>query len=353
MSDDLFEHLRTVDPVTEERITRETRALGNRPGRIMEGEPSNVRRFPKTARRKARLLAVAAVVVAAIAAPLALLRPLGDGGLPGAGSPTPGGDGRHWVTVGSVFAIRARGVIYEPDLDAFIFAPTGAEPYALLAHTEPLFEPFIPVRYLYCEPAHRFIDTAGNVFDDQGTLLAGTGGYAMGRYQRTRVVDGSVQVDTTQTFQNFHEVPAGDDARDAPDCPTVDGRYLPGAPGFAIADETSIPSIAIAFPLPDMSVPGPVTISGSADVFEATVSIRVLDENGDVLAETFAVASCGTGCRGDFTTQIDIPIDVEQAGTIQVFESSAKDGSMVNTVEIPVTLLPAEASASSATDGGH
>ncbi len=341
MTDDLFERLRNVDPATEERIARETRALGNTPGRIVESEPSDVRRFSKAARHKATLVAVAAVVVAAIAVPLSLLRPLGDGGSPGRGSPTPGEDAGHWVTVGSVSAIRARGTIYEPDLDAFIFAPSGAEPYALLAHTDPLSGPVIPVRTLYCEPAHRFIDTAGNVFDDQGTLLAGTGGYAMGRYQRTRVVDGSVQVDTTQTFQNHHEVPAGGDARDAPDCPTVDGRYLQGAPGFAIPDETSIPPIAVALPLPGMSVPGPVTISGSADVFEATVSIRVLDANGDVIVETFAMATCGTGCRGDFTTRVGVPIDVEQPGTIQVFESSAKDGSMINTVEIPVILVPA------------
>ncbi len=341
MTDDLFERLRNVDPATEERIARETRALGTTPGRIAKSEPSDTRRFPRAARRKATLVAVAAVVVAAIAVPLSLLRPLGDGRSPGSGSPAPGEDAGHWVTVGAVSTIRARGAIYEPDLDAFIFAPAGAEPYALVAHTDPLSGPVIPARTLYCEPAHRFIDTAGNVFDDQGTLLAGTGGYAMGRYPRTRVVDGSVQVDTTQTFQNHHEVPAGDDARDAPDCPTVDGRYLPGAPGFAIPGESSIPPIAVALPLPGMTVQAPITVSGSADVFEATVSIRVLDANGDVVAETFAMATCGTGCRGDFTAQVDVPVDAEQPGTIQVFESSAKDGSMINTVETPVTLLPA------------
>ena len=85
MSDDLFERLRTVDPATEERITQETRALGNAPGRIVESEPSNVRRFPKAARRKATLAAVAAVWWSAIALPLTLLRSLGDGEAPGRG----------------------------------------------------------------------------------------------------------------------------------------------------------------------------------------------------------------------------------------------------------------------------
>ena len=105
MSDDLFERLRTVDPATEERIVQEARALGTTPGRIAESEPSNVRRFPKAARRQATLVAVAAVVVVAIALPLTLLRSLGDGR-----GPTPGDEPGHWMTVGTLAgSSRARG----------------------------------------------------------------------------------------------------------------------------------------------------------------------------------------------------------------------------------------------------
>ena len=104
-------------------------------------------------------------------------------------------------------------------------------------------------------------------------------------------------------------------------------------------------------PQTGMRVSSPVTIAGSADVFEATVNIRVLDANGEVIAESFAMATCGTGCRGDFSTQVDVPIDAEQPGTIQVFEYSAKDGSMINMVEIPVTLVPDVASATSGLEG--
>ena len=64
-----------------------------------------------------------------------------------------------------------------------------------------------------------------------------------------------------------------------------------------------------------------------------------------VIAQAFTTAACGTGCRGDFSTQVEVPVDAEQPGTIQVFESSARDGSMTNTVEIPVTLAPGLASA--------
>ena len=104
MTDDLFERLRTVDPATEERISQEARALGATPGRIVESEPSNVRRFPKAARRKATLVAVAAVVVVAIAVPLTLLRPSATG------RNDAGDEPGNWVAVGTLADIRARGV---------------------------------------------------------------------------------------------------------------------------------------------------------------------------------------------------------------------------------------------------
>jgi hypothetical protein len=52
------------------------------------------------------------------------------------------------------------------------------------------------------------------------------------------------------------------------------------------------------------------------------------------------MASCGTGCRGDFSVRVRFSVDHRQSGTIQVFEVSAKDGSDTNLVEVPVTLAP-------------
>jgi hypothetical protein len=126
---------------------------------------------------------------------------------------------------------------------------------------------------------------------------------------------------------------------------------LETSPGIGVPQETPLLPIAVALPQSGMRVTSPVTITGSADVFEATVNIRVLNGNGEVIAESFAMATCGTGCRGDFSTQIDVPIDAEQPGTVQVFEYSAKDGSMINVVEIPVTLVPDTSSATEGPEG--
>jgi hypothetical protein len=104
--------------------------------------------------------------------------------------------------------------------------------------------------------------------------------------------------------------------------------------------EDLLPPILVESPLIGQTVSSPVTISGTANVFEATVSIRILDANGDELANTFTTATCGTGCRGDYSIAVSYSIDHQQQGTIEVFESSAKDGSAINVQSIPVTLTP-------------
>ena len=104
--------------------------------------------------------------------------------------------------------------------------------------------------------------------------------------------------------------------------------------------EDLLPAIVVENPLIGSKVSSPVTVSGTANVFEATVSLRILDENGKEIARTFTTATCGTGCRGDYSVSVRFSVDHRQHGTIEAFESSAKDGSPINLVTIPVTLLP-------------
>jgi Immunoglobulin-like domain of bacterial spore germination/Sporulation and spore germination len=99
-----------------------------------------------------------------------------------------------------------------------------------------------------------------------------------------------------------------------------------------------LPAILVESPVIGQRVSSPVTVSGTANVFEATVSLRILDENGNEVANTFTTATCGTGCRGDYSVSVPFSVDHEQPGTVEVYESSAKDGSRINVVDIPVTL---------------
>jgi Immunoglobulin-like domain of bacterial spore germination/Sporulation and spore germination len=118
----------------------------------------------------------------------------------------------------------------------------------------------------------------------------------------------------------------------------VNGGEIYETPQTTDEYERFLPAISVQSPTIGETVSSPVAISGSANVFEATVSLRILDENGHEIARGFTNATCGTGCRGSYSTTLAYHVDHDQAGTVEVFESSAKDGSPINVVSIPVTL---------------
>lgn len=98
--------------------------------------------------------------------------------------------------------------------------------------------------------------------------------------------------------------------------------------------------VSVTEPCAGDTVTSPLSVVGEANVFEATVSMRIRDENGDEIATAFTTAECGTGCWGAFLGKIKFEVDNEQEGTLEVFESSAEDGSDIHKVSIPVTLVP-------------
>jgi immunoglobulin-like protein involved in spore germination/sporulation and spore germination protein len=127
----------------------------------------------------------------------------------------------------------------------------------------------------------------------------------------------------------------------------VDGSPLTNFGGYELdgaqrrasfADQ--LPAIMVERPRIGQRTSSPVTIGGSADVFEAVVSIAILDQRGRTLASTFTMATCGTGCRGSYTADVRYDVGTRQPGTIRVYEVSAKDGSPLHVVEIPVILTP-------------
>jgi hypothetical protein len=121
---------------------------------------------------------------------------------------------------------------------------------------------------------------------------------------------------------------------------SVNGTLLDGRRYTRASLEDLLPPIVVGSPVIGQSLTSPVTVAGTADVFEATISVRILDENGKEIARTFTNASCGTGCRGDYSTSVRYSVSHQQSGTVEVYEVSAKDGSAIKLQDIPVILTP-------------
>ena len=138
--------------------------------------------------------------------------------------------------------------------------------------------------------------------------------------------------------------------------PTIHGvRFeLDGAPvttfgseGIALdkpVDRTTytdaLPAIFVDRPAWGGVLGNPARIVGLTDVFEATFRVGILDANDRSLASAPVMASCGTGCWGSFDATLKYSVASAGWGTLQVYDLSAKDGSVEHRTEYPVWLVP-------------
>ena len=105
--------------------------------------------------------------------------------------------------------------------------------------------------------------------------------------------------------------------------------------------EELLPPIVVETPVPGDFASSPLVVSGSSNVFEANVTLILLDANGKELVRTFTTATCGTGCRGTFSKSLTYDVAKTQFGTLVVQDDDADgDGSPSYKVEIPLRLEP-------------
>jgi hypothetical protein len=79
-------------------------------------------------------------------------------------------------------------------------------------------------------------------------------------------------------------------------------------------------------------------VSGTADVFEAMFRIEIRDSSGALVFSKSVKATSGTGTRGTWSITPTLTGAVGGVGSIRVYEPSAKDGSPVHVVKVPVTI---------------
>lgn len=84
---------------------------------------------------------------------------------------------------------------------------------------------------------------------------------------------------------------------------------------------------------------GAFILSGIANVFEGTLTWRLVDTEHSpsrVIETGFVTATCGSGCWGTFNQFIRLHGRIPFFTELQVFESSAEDGSPLHMVKIPL-----------------
>jgi len=100
--------------------------------------------------------------------------------------------------------------------------------------------------------------------------------------------------------------------------------------------------ITVSEPVSGQTIRGGVLVSGEASVFEANVRYRVVTAAGSVIAMGHTTASAAAPQRGAFRVEVkfDVPYSTGQ-GFVEVFETSAKDGTISDIVLVPVTIAGA------------
>lgn len=77
-------------------------------------------------------------------------------------------------------------------------------------------------------------------------------------------------------------------------------------------------------------------VTGMANVFEAMLAVQVLDGSGEVVHEEPVMATCGSGCWGSFTVEIDPTLITPGESSIRLLTHSAEDGSAIDVITVPI-----------------
>jgi len=126
---------------------------------------------------------------------------------------------------------------------------------------------------------------------------------------------------------------------------TIEPATTPTASDTPAAVPTDeLPAIVIDEPELGAIVEVPFTIAGTANVFEAALSVQVLTAEGEVVCQHNIMATSGTGTRGDWTTEMAFPPPTPPAGNVAVpmvvraLSYSARDGSEENVVTVDINV---------------
>lgn len=127
---------------------------------------------------------------------------------------------------------------------------------------------------------------------------------------------------------------------DGEDVDAIGGEGVPARELTRADFEDVAPQILVESPAPGDRVESPLRIHGTANTFEATFQVEIVDGDGRIVHETFVTATSGSGERGTFDETFEFEGAAPGMGALVVYEASAEDGSRQHVVEVPLDLVP-------------
>lgn len=98
-------------------------------------------------------------------------------------------------------------------------------------------------------------------------------------------------------------------------------------------------AITIDAPTAGATVSVPFAVGGTANTFEAALTIDAIDESGLTACVRHLMATSGSGTRGTWEGVLAFPPEEDPLHiTLRAYAYSAKDGSMIDLVEYPLTV---------------
>lgn len=101
-----------------------------------------------------------------------------------------------------------------------------------------------------------------------------------------------------------------------------------------------LPRIFVDRPAWGAALPSPNHVTGLANTFEAQFRMALLDAAGKVLVDRSVLASAGSGTWGTFDVAVSYTVPTRQWGTLRVWDTSAKDGTVILLRSYPIQLWP-------------
>ncbi|WP_167136814.1 Gmad2 immunoglobulin-like domain-containing protein [Diaminobutyricimonas sp. TR449] len=99
-------------------------------------------------------------------------------------------------------------------------------------------------------------------------------------------------------------------------------------------------AITINLPREGATVEVPLTASGTANTFEAALTVEVVNQAGDILCLRHIMATSGSGTRGTWEARLGFVPEstADEPATLRAYELSAENGRPIHIVERPIVI---------------